>query len=421
MAEVLPDSPEELIPTSRQLGRYTLRYRVARGGMASVFLAQLLGDAGFAKWVAVKVVHPHIATDPRFAQMFLDEARLAAQLQHPNLCTVFDFGNKDGSLFLAMEYLHGESLASVAVSAWRDGALPMELAARIVADAARGLHAAHELRREDGAHARVVHRDVSPQNLFVLYDGVTKVVDFGIARWTDRLGESTGSGTLKGKVAYMAPEQLRGGAIDRRADLWALGVVLWECLVGRRLFKRSVDAATLMAVLNEPAPAPSAHRPEVPEALDRVCLRALSRDPEGRFPTALELARSLEAWLATRGQATGSDEVGAWMQARFTERMAFRDKLLRAPTGPVQLVERWMDPTGSHRALSDVDAPEPPAPRYPGDAPERSDVQARAVVPRPPIRTTRWDRVAPWLAAFAGLLVLLVLALALGPWRGGTP
>jgi serine/threonine-protein kinase len=383
MADTLPDSPDEVIPTSRQLGRYTLRYRVARGGMASVYLAQLLGDSGFAKWVALKVVHPHIATDPHFARMFLDEARLAAQLQHPNLCTVFDFGARDDTLFLAMEYLHGESLASVAMSAWREGTMPPELTARILADAARGLHAAHELRREDGSEARVVHRDVSPQNLFVLYSGVTKVVDFGIARWSDRLGESTGHGMLKGKVAYMAPEQLRGGAIDRRADLWALGVVLWECLAGRRLFKRAADAATLLAVLNEPVAAPSSLREGVPEALDQVCLRALCREPEGRFPTALEFARSLESWLATRGAGTGADEVGAWMDAHFAERRAFRDQLLRAPAGPVHVVHGWADPTGSHRALADGDAltvPKAvlnPPPEETNALPEHSEVKPR--------------------------------------------
>jgi serine/threonine-protein kinase len=317
-------------PGVRRLGRYTLRYRIAQGGMASVYLAQLSGSAGFEKWIAVKTIHPHIATSHRFVNMFLDEARLASQLDHPNLCSVFDFGDDRDTWFIAMEYLHGETFGVVARTGWTtQQPPPYELVARILADAARGLHAAHELRLPSGENAGVVHRDVSPENIFVTYAGPTKVVDFGVARWKSQSQDRTIAGELKGKIAYMCPEQLREEAVDRRADIWSLGVVLWEVTVGRRLFRRQTDAGTVYAVLNDRVPRPSRFRPDYPEALAAIVLKALDRDREQRFQTALEFARALEQWLASTGRPAGTGEVSEYMHSLFAEQIAVRERLLR--------------------------------------------------------------------------------------------
>jgi serine/threonine protein kinase len=337
-------------PWSLSLGRYELRFRLATGGMASVYLAKARGHAAFEKWVAVKVISPQLASDRSFVKMFLDEARLVARLNHPNICAVLDFGEADSTYFLTMEYLHGESLSTLIKSALSVGApLPVTVACRIVADAARGLHAAHELKLADGRLANVVHRDVSPQNIFVLYDGVTKVVDFGIARSVDRTAERTSTGMIKGKLAYMAPEQLRGLEPDRRIDVFALGVVLWECVTGKRLFQKGTEAATMCAVLQDPIPAASSLAPGIPPELDAILTRALDRNPDERLQTAGELARELDRFIASRGVAVGPDEVGDVMRSHFQARIDQREKLLNAPSD-----ERAPSPKAESSAVADA-------------------------------------------------------------------
>ncbi len=313
-----------------RLGRYTLRYRIAQGGMASVYLAQLEGSAGFHKWVAVKVIHPDVAANPRFVDMFVDEARLAAQIDHPNICSLFDFGEVNGSWFIAMEYLAGETLGVVARTGWSTGRPPAHaMVARIAADAARGLHAAHETRLASGEHAGVVHRDVSPENVFVTYAGTTKIVDFGVARWKEQTADRTAVGELKGKPAYMSPEQLREEPVDRRSDVWSLGVVLWEASIGRRLFSRKTHVETIEAVLAQRVPHPRRFRAEYPVELAAIVCKALERDPERRYQTALEFARELEQWIARSGEPVGTAEVGEYMQEAFASQIAQREPLLR--------------------------------------------------------------------------------------------
>ena len=340
--------------------------------MASVYLAQLSGSAGFAKWIALKTIHPHIANDRRFVNMFLDEARLASRLDHPNLCSVFDFGEEHGTWFIAMEYLHGETFGVVARTGWSNQHPPPYLmVARILADAARGLHAAHELRLPSGENAGVVHRDVSPENIFVTYAGPTKIVDFGVARSKSQSQDLTVAGELKGKIAYMCPEQLREEPVDRRADIWSLGVVLWEVTVGRRLFRRKSDAGTVYAVLHDDVPRPVRFRPDYPPTLAAIVLKALDRNRDGRYHTALDFARALEQWLATTGMPTGAGEVSEYMHSLFAEQIAVRDRLLRTthPEAPMEEVsEVWhsapIDPTDLENSAA---AELVPGARHPSD------------------------------------------------------
>jgi serine/threonine protein kinase len=306
----------------RWLGSYRLCFELSAGGMASVYLARKRGAAGFEKLVALKRTHPHLARERKFVEMFLDEARIASLIDHANVCSVFDFGETDGLYFIAMEYLVGEPLSRVGHMLTVAGH-PTDRAhavriARVLADAAEGLHAAHELRDIHGKRLEVVHRDVSPHNLFVTYDGTVKVVDFGIAVARDRLHQ-TASGQVKGKFPYMSPEQLRGSAVDRRADVFSLGVVGFELLTLRRLFKRPTEAQTITAVLNEEVPPPSTIASGLPPELDAIILRALARDPDDRFPTARELSRELNRFVAGTRIPCGAVEVSEWMGELFPE------------------------------------------------------------------------------------------------------
>jgi eukaryotic-like serine/threonine-protein kinase len=318
-------------PLDRTLGRYRLRYHLASGGMGSVYLAQATGAEGFSKWVALKVIHPHVSRDERFVNMFLDEARISARLNHPNICSVFDLGKADDVYFIAMEYLQGEALRVVIERALAGAHLPTAMVARVASDAARGLHAAHTLADETGRPLNIVHRDVSPQNVFVLYDGVTKVVDFGIASAHDRAVDTT-TGEVKGKVAYMAPEQLGQGEIDHRTDVFALGIVLWETTILKRLFKRDTAFKSIAAVLYDPIPAPSSVRPDYPHALEQIVMKALERAPERRWQSMEELADALDEYVERAGAQAGQAQLGRWMKATFAADIAAREAMLRDET-----------------------------------------------------------------------------------------
>lgn len=340
------------------LGRYALRYHVASGGMGAVYLADLRSGKDFRKWVAVKVIHTDVAQSRKFVEMFRREARLAAHVVDPYVCQVFDFGEASGTCYLAMEYLHGQPLSTVAERASRKGGLSPILAARMIADAARGLHALHTVRSDDGSHLAVVHRDVSPQNLFVLYTGVTKILDFGIARPAHQEGEFTRTGEIKGKPAYLAPEQARGEPVTPKVDLWALGVVLWEVTLGRRLFRRNSDAESLSAVLNDPVPLPTQVRPDYPKALESIILRVLNRDPALRHGSALELARELEAFINDSQRGSGTDAVSDYLAAQFETERKEREALLRVQfdsiTPPPDDEEEVTEYTGHSRVASGV-------------------------------------------------------------------
>jgi len=284
------------------LGRYELIREIASGGMASVFLGRVCGEGGFERLVAVKLMNQHIVRNPDFVAMFLDEARLAARIRHPNVVGTLDVQKSSEGMFLVMEYIEGASLHQIRRHLNRDGEqrIPVDIALRIMLDTLAGLHAAHELKGADGAPLRLVHRDLSPQNLLVGADGVSRITDFGVAHAEARLS-ATRTGELKGKVPYMPPEQVTGERVDRRADVYAAGAVLWEALVGKRLFRADNDAALLHAILCGPAASPRERNPLVPEGVDRACMRALALKAADRFQSAKELADALDDSAAEAG------------------------------------------------------------------------------------------------------------------------
>ena len=297
-------------------GRYETLKPIASGGMATVHLGRAVGVGGFERLVAIKVMHPHIAAESEFVDMFLDEARLAARIRHPNVVATLDVQADDG-LFIVMEYVDGPSLQALRKS-WRKKPLPLPMGMRILVDALAGLHAAHELCDDNGASLNLVHRDVSPANILIGADGIVRITDFGVALAESRLS-STRGGQLKGKIPYMPPDQLMGETVDRRCDVYAAGVVLWEVLTGKRLFKADSDGALLQQILAGPTQSPRQVNPEVPEALDVACMRALQALPGDRFATAADFADALEdaaaegkfALASTRALARFIDESGA--------------------------------------------------------------------------------------------------------------
>ena len=294
----------------RVVGRYALYNEIAAGGMATVHIGRLLGPVGFARTVAVKRLHPQFAKDPEFVSMFLDEARLAARVQHPNVVATIDVVATDGELFLIMDYVRGESLSKLIRTARKQGTnVPPRIAASIMCGFLHGLHAAHEAKNERGDRIDLVHRDVSPQNVLVGSDGIPRVLDFGIAKAAGRI-QVTRDGQIKGKLAYMPPEQLSGRDLTRAVDIYASAVVMWETLTGERLFKGETESETLAKILRDPVTPPSEVVRGLPRAFDAPLLKALSREASARHATARELAFELEKCV---GVASAS-EVGEWVE-----------------------------------------------------------------------------------------------------------
>ncbi|WP_095958629.1 serine/threonine protein kinase [Corallococcus macrosporus] len=282
----------------RRIGKYEILTRLSIGGMAELFLAYTSGPGGFRKFVAVKQILPDIKKDEQFVQMFLDEARITAAFSHANIGQVFDLGEEGGELYLAMEFLPGQNLEQVVKASTRQGSpLPLGFVGRVIRDTCLGLHYAHHFTDPSGRPAVVVHRDVSPKNVMLTYDGVVKVIDFGIAKARGRLGR-TQVGTVKGTSGYMSPEQVRGAAtLDGRSDLFSVGVMMHELLCGQRLFSGPHEAAVMMQIAEAQVASPRSINPDVPEALEAVVMRALSRDVSQRFTNCREMARAIEAAL----------------------------------------------------------------------------------------------------------------------------
>lgn len=293
---------------------------IASGGMATVRFGRLIGEGGFSRTVAVKCLHAHFAKDEEFAAMFLDEARLAARIQHLNVVGTVDVVAREGELYLVMDYVHGESLSKlVRESRRRRTRIPVKIVSAIIIGALEGLHAAHIAKSELGVPLGIVHRDVSPQNVMVGVDGIARVLDFGIAKAAGRL-QTTRDGQIKGKLAYIAPEQLKAEDVDRRTDIYSTSVMLWEALTGKRLFKADDEVGLFGMVLQGATLPPSALVPDLPKVLDEVTMRGLARDPADRYDTARDMAVALE-------QAVGyasAREVGAWVENLASETLAVR-------------------------------------------------------------------------------------------------
>jgi ABC-type multidrug transport system ATPase subunit len=299
-------------PPSRQggRGRYTVHDEIASGGMATVHVGTMRGPFGFASTVAIKRLHASLSKDPEFVAMFIDEARLASRVRHPNVVPVLDVYAEEGELSLVMEYVDGESLARLwRLTNERAAPVPVAIAVAVVASVLHGLHAAHEARDEKGVLLGLVHRDVSPQNVIVGTDGVVRVIDFGIAKAAGRYNVSR-EGQLKGKLPYMAPEQVQRAVVNRRTDVYGASVLLWELLTGERLFDGEAEGLILGRILDDPVPAPSTLRDRLPSELDAITLRGLDRAQERRFETAREMAIELEKAV----RPATAVEIGEWVQ-----------------------------------------------------------------------------------------------------------
>lgn len=302
MAEEQVDESKPLV--GETFGKYVLVGELGIGGMAEVFLAIQHGLQGFLKVVTLKRVLPHLAS-PDFISMFIDEARLAARLEHPNIVKTFEFGEHEGQYYTVMEYLAGEDLGSVMNrAAISKQPVPLNMAAMVLSQLCNGLHFAHELTDTAGRPLGLVHRDVNPSNIIITYGGEVKIIDFGVAKF-NKSGSQTQTGTIKGKLAYMSPEQILARGIDRRSDVFSLGVVLWELVAGCRLFARETDAATLYAIMNDPIPRVRRHRPNVPEELEAIISTALSRTPADRYETAEDMQAAIDQFLTTQPKFDG--------------------------------------------------------------------------------------------------------------------
>ena len=330
----------------RVVGRYALYSEIAAGGMAAVYFGRLLGPAGFQRTVAVKQLHPQFSRDADFVAQFLDEARITARISHGNVVQTLDIIADDQQLLIVMEYVHGETLARMLRSAQEQHyRLPVGVALAIAHGMLHGLHAAHETRDDRGQRLGIVHRDVSPQNVMVGCDGVVRVLDFGIAKAASR-AQVTRQGHIKGKLSYMAPEQARARGVDRRADVYAAGIVLWETLTGQRLFWAENQVGILNQVLHMPVPPPSSRRRDVPPEIDAIVLKALDRDPERRFMAASDFALALEA----AGELANPREVGSEV-----ERLCGADLAARAAVAnEISRQGAHAEPTGAGSLASDL-------------------------------------------------------------------
>jgi serine/threonine protein kinase len=364
------------------VGRYLLYGEIASGGMATVHFGRLQGAAGFSRSVAIKRLHPQYAKDPDFVGMFLDEARLAARIAHPNVVPTLDVVAQGDELLLVMEYVRGSALSRLLRTlTQKNERMPPRIAAAIAAGVLRGLHAAHEAKSETGEPLEIVHRDVSPQNVLVGTDGIPRVLDFGVAKAAGRV-QTTREGQLKGKLAYMAPEQITTGSVTRRTDVHAASVVLWEMLTGRRLFRAENEAKLLSLVLDSEVLLPSKLVEGLAEGFDRVVMRGLDRDPAKRYATAREMAIEVEAVVGIAPQT----EVGEWVETVAADELRERanriEEIERSVQGssPSGVSQAWPAVSSSNGAGRRGD--EPSTVQHGGRAGQRAP--ARALPPPTP-------------------------------------
>ena len=411
-----------------KLDRYELLCPIASGGMATVWLAQLRGKRGFEKLFAIKTIRTELLEDPRFQEMFLDEARITSGIQHPNVAQILDLGEQQDVLFIVMEWVDGESLAKIRrLLAKRGAKLPLGIALRILADACAGLHAAHELCDQRGERLGIVHRDVSPQNLLVAVSGSVKVIDFGIAKAQNRTQGETRTGVVKGKIQYMAPEQVKKGrTVDRRADIFSLGICLHELVAGKTPNDAYDDVEIIRKLLADEAPQVAA---DLPEPVARILQSSMVLDPDARFPTAAGMQRALESAMKQLGEVATSEDIAAFLRSDLPELTdgrrgavtkaieGARDRGTPAVTGsgeevafaPTMMSERSGRPAEEARAIS-LTKRKPSMSKSASRGVYGEDSRVRSSSPPPesqsdeePIRIPKRSRAGLWL-------VLLLLA-----------
>jgi serine/threonine protein kinase len=415
----------------RLVGRYKLYEKLASGGMATIHLGCAVGAVGFTRAVVIKRLHKEYAADREFVSMFVDEARLASRIRHPNVIPMLDVVSESGELFLVMEYVHGEALGRlIAKRAAADTAIAADIASAIGIGLLEGLHAAHEATSDKGEALGIVHRDVSPQNVLVGLDGVTRVFDFGIAKAETRIHE-TNAGGLKGKMAYMSPEQIKGDPTDRRTDVWAAAVVLWEAVTRRRLFVADGSTEYLAKITAEAIPPPSRYA-DVPPAFDAAILKALERDKAERYATAREFAVALEAAVPPANPR----DVGAWVEQTSGEALAHRAELVKSVEGSttdansirrqiavleLENAPTQVTPSNARLPRSRVATSEPSAAKDASEMVTRTETSAGVVVATgaPTPSTPPLASLPPPASARSGRLVAPALALLVGLGAGG--
>ncbi len=405
------------LPGVERYGRYCLIERIGRGGMAEVFRAVAEGVEGFRRVFVIKRLRPEKSASVELTRMFCDEARLSALLHHPNIVQVYDFGQIHGTYFLAMEYLRGKDLAVVmkAIRAVKS-AVAAPIAAHIAHQVATGLHYAHTLARVDAKPLGIVHRDVTPSNIMLQRTGAVKVLDFGIAQATNLARQvETGGGRVKGKLAYLSPEQVRLEELDARSDVFALGVVLWEMLTGQRLFVAENDFLTMRGVLTQPIPAPSSKRPSVPAALDAIVARALERERARRYASAQDLAEDLERFL--QEAPCHSQALGRLLQDLFGDESAEQTPDFPAMGAASMSADPPntppVEPAAAPVLEMDADIPPPSA---------AADLAAlRVAAPSAPLPVLPDQRRILRRAIMLGAAATLIACFSWATWRGRHP
>ena len=376
------------LPRGTQIGKYEILRKLATGGMAEIYLARQRGNAGFEKLVVIKRILPNVAEDPSFVQMFLDEARLAATLQHPNIADVYDVGEAQGTPFFAMEYVHGQDVRNIRMaSRKRNEHVPLSIALAIVHGTASALDYAHEKVGQDGKPLGLVHRDVSSSNVIVSYDGAIKLLDFGIARAASRT-HKTQTGTLKGKIPYMSPEQCRGLPLDKRSDLFSLGVVMYELTTGRRPFRGESDFEVMDQIVHKGAQAPSTVLPGYPPELDTIVLKLLAMKPQDRYGSAEEMLHDLDPFLAAHRLWVSPKPLSRYMKTVFDDKIAAWEA---AQTDGVSFAQHVAENITSPSQKSELLTP-PSA--FPGLMPISQEMPAVRVPDEPPVRPSE-DAITP--------------------------
>jgi serine/threonine-protein kinase len=397
--------------------------------MATVWMARLTGTRGFQKPVAIKTMLPSIREDPDAEKMFLSEAAVASRIRHPNVVEILDLGEEQGVLYLVMEWIHGEPLGGVLAAAAKRGGMPLSLAVRIGMQTCAALHAAHELTDDAGNPLGLVHRDVSPHNVLAGFDGVIKLVDFGIAKVTAEATHLTEMGMVRGKIAYMAPEQIRFEKLDRRTDVFAAGILLYQLTTGRHPFKRSERNETALAICDEkPVERPTSFLPSYPERVERVVLKALEKDPANRYATARDLGEDLARTMPPALRGGSQDELQKYLRDLLPERLSYHEDLIRRAlaghTGvysPISVGRSGLPTAQSSstlRAVSVSDASDEIVLKVPGT--ENGPGSETASVPPPPKpRTGRAALAAAVAGAVVGAVAIVGLTSRTLPGQAG--